>query len=76
MLRLVCVADTFNLPGQACDGVAQRCELGFCDTSTGLCPPVLQDGAACDPTNPSTLCNPYATCFRGTCQIVDPKSCQ
>jgi hypothetical protein len=72
----LCVADTFNLPGQACDGVAERCELGLCDTSTGLCPPVVQDGAACDPTDPTTLCNPYATCFRNTCQIINPKSCQ
>ena len=71
-----CVPDTFNLPGQTCDGVVVYCERGACDTSTGLCPAVLPDGAACDPTDPSTQCDTYATCFEGTCQIVDPTLCR
>lgn len=72
----VCVPFVYALPGMACDGDIHRCERSTCDTTTGLCPAVLADGAACDPNDPSTLCDTYASCFGGTCRIVDPRQCQ
>jgi hypothetical protein len=72
----VCVPFVFALPGMACDGDIHRCERSTCDTTTGLCPVVLADGAVCDPNDPGTLCDTYARCFGGTCQIVDPRKCQ
>jgi hypothetical protein len=72
----VCTPYHFSQPGAACDGQVNRCEAGECDSSTSLCPTVLADGAACDPADPSTVCDNYASCFDGVCQIPDPSVCE
>jgi hypothetical protein len=60
-------------------GNTRRCEAGLCDMApgaqSGVCPTVLADGTPCDPSDPSKVCDNYAACFRGTCQIVNPATC-
>jgi hypothetical protein len=35
----------------------------------------LPDGSPCNPDDSSTVCDLYAACFAGVCQIVDPSTC-
>lgn len=75
----VCAPIQFGPPGAACDHDVKRCEAGSCNiaapATTGTCPAVVPDGTKCDPNDSSTVCDDYARCFRGTCQIVDPVKC-
>lgn len=72
----VCTPIQYGQPGSACDGEVHRCEAGVCDSTTGRCPTVLADGAACDPADASKVCDDYARCFGGTCRIPDPVACK
>jgi hypothetical protein len=76
----ICTPFQFGQAGAACDGHVRRCEAGGCNiaasASTGTCPTVLGDASPCDPGDRSTVCDNYASCFDGTCQIVDPSSCK
>ncbi len=72
----LCVPVQYAQPGEACDGQVQRCEAGYCNLTTGLCPTVLTDGATCDPADPAHVCDNYALCFEGICQIPDPATCK
>jgi hypothetical protein len=72
----LCAPVRFGQPGAACDGEVTLCESGDCDRALGTCPAVLADGAACDPTDPASVCRVYSYCFQGTCQIVDGASCR
>jgi hypothetical protein len=76
-----CVKLTVAAPGQAC-GKYVDCANGSCPTSYadgktiyGKCPAMLPDGAACDPNSSDAVCDAYATCFKGTCQIMQASSC-
>lgn len=75
----VCVSIVFAQALAACDGNVNRCESGLCDVepgaSSGFCPQVLPDGSPCNPDDSSTVCDLYAACFAGVCQIVDPSTC-
>jgi hypothetical protein len=71
----LCTPVTFGQPGAMCDGNVYRCEAGDCDTKSGVCPRIAPDGKACDPSDPSVVCDDYARCFRGSCQIPDPDAC-
>jgi len=72
----VCTPVMFGQPGTPCDGNVFRCEAGQCDPTSGVCPKVASDGAACDPSDLSVVCDDYASCFRGQCQIPDPNTCE
>jgi hypothetical protein len=74
-IQKVCVPFLFGQPGATCDGDVSRCESGACNKETGTCPTVLPDGALCDPNSGSTVCQVYARCFAGVCQIPDPTEC-
>jgi hypothetical protein len=71
----VCVPLRFGQPGQACDDIVNLCESGACNRLSRTCPTVLPDGAACDPNSGSEVCQIYAHCFLGVCQIPDPAEC-
>jgi hypothetical protein len=71
----VCVPLVFAQPGGACDGDVYRCEAGSCDLTTNLCPTIIPDGTPCDPSDPSVVCDDYARCFEGVCQIPPPDTC-
>jgi hypothetical protein len=72
----LCTPKQFAQPGAMCDGEVHDCEAGECDKATGACPTILPDGAACDPSDASTVCGDYARCFEGKCQIPDPATCR
>jgi hypothetical protein len=71
-----CTPAKYHRPGEHCDGEVNRCEAGPCDKTSGVCPKIAADGAACDPKDPSIVCAVYARCFDGTCQIPDPDTCK
>jgi hypothetical protein len=72
----VCVPIVYGLPGESCNGDTLRCEHGSCLTSTGQCPDRLADGTPCDPTDSTKVCDTYAVCLGGKCQIADPAICR
>jgi hypothetical protein len=72
----VCTPEQYAQPGQPCDGESRRCVAGLCNKSAGACPWIVTDGAACNAADPSTVCDDYARCFSGTCQIPDPSACR
>jgi hypothetical protein len=72
----LCTPAEYGAPGVACDAEVHRCRAGTCNTTTGVCPTVLSDGSACDPSDPSKVCDDYARCFGGTCRIPDPATCK
>jgi hypothetical protein len=76
MATKVCASVEYGQAGDTCDGEVFLCESGSCNMTAGTCPAVLADGAPCDPSDSSTVCQAYARCFQGTCQIADPASCQ
>lgn len=71
----LCVPLVFGQPGDPCDGDVHRCEAGRCDSTTETCPAVIPDGMPCDPNDPSGVCDDYAFCFEGLCQIPTPDTC-
>jgi hypothetical protein len=79
-----CKAVTYVEAGAACDGRATLCTTGFCpasfgpvpDGGTSLCPAVIADGQACDPNGVSSVCQDYAYCTGGTCQVFDVSACK
>jgi hypothetical protein len=71
-----CTPVQYGQPDATCDGEVHRCEAGGCNKASGTCPTRLADGAACDPADPSKVCDVYARCFEGTCQIPDPATCK
>ncbi|MEO8799909.1 MAG: hypothetical protein ABI551_18580 [Polyangiaceae bacterium] len=78
MTTHVCTTVTFAAQGAACDGDAILCDRGNCKTggaAEGVCPTILQDGAACTANSATTACDAIASCFNGTCQLVDPTHC-
>lgn len=74
-----CVGQEYVEPGGACDTDIRWCWIGVCDmadgATTGVCPIVLPDGSACDPNDRARTCDSFASCFQGTCQIVDANAC-
>jgi hypothetical protein len=76
LVTKVCTAAHFAQPGESCDGEVHRCKAGRCNTVAGVCPTILTDGTACDATDPSKVCDDYASCFQGICQIPDPATCK
>ncbi len=71
----LCVPLVYAQPGDPCDGDVDRCESGSCDLTTATCPAVLPDGMPCDPSDRSQVCDVYARCFGGVCQIPTPDTC-
>jgi hypothetical protein len=71
----LCVPLVFGEPGAACDGDVHRCVAGNCDLLAGSCPAVIPDGMPCDPNDRSHVCDDYARCFQGVCQIPTPATC-
>jgi hypothetical protein len=75
-----CTAPTFVKPGETCDGDLIQCDLGSCrvtaPATTGTCPGILPDGAACDSADRTKICDAYALCMEGKCTVPDPKSCK
>jgi hypothetical protein len=74
-VQKVCVPFKFGQPGASCDDVVSHCEAGTCSQETGTCPAVLSDGALCDPNSGAAVCQVYARCFFGVCQIPNPAAC-
>jgi hypothetical protein len=74
-----CAFGEHGQPGDACDGEFHWCWLGRCNiaegASTGVCPLVIPDGAACDPDDPARTCDSFAFCMNGVCQIPDANTC-
>jgi hypothetical protein len=64
----------------ACDAETRICEIGACalaaDGKKGSCPSIIPDGASCDPANKSSVCDDFALCLDGTCQIFNPSLCR
>jgi hypothetical protein len=54
-------------PGQACDGQVTQCKVGGC-LIAGVCPDVIADGAPCM-ASAAHVCDAFAKCVSGTCQI-------
>lgn len=77
-----CIAIAFVAPGGTCDGDERFCSQGTCPLPdsgtvadpTGICPTILADGAACDPSSTSAQCDTFATCTNGKCTLV-PGAC-
>lgn len=70
----LCAHVVFAEQGQPCDGVLGLCKRGAC--TKGVCPTVVGDNQPCDPVNnPTAVCDTFAVCVDGTCQIPDPKKC-
>jgi hypothetical protein len=70
-----CMSVTWVEPGQACD-VDQRCVIGSCQIGNairGVCPRPIPDGQPCNPNNP--LCDTFAQCVGGTCQLEPRATC-
>jgi hypothetical protein len=65
---------------EACNVETLVCEIGVCvfgaDGVKGTCPILVPDGAECDPANKSAVCDQYASCIDGVCQIYDPTLCR
>jgi len=69
-----CVPAIYAGSGEMCDGGITVCKQGQC--SNGKCPVILADGAMCDPMKPDSICDYFATCWDGKCQIPDFRKCQ
>jgi hypothetical protein len=67
----VCVPVRQALPGEPCD-FETPCLVGPCQKT---CAAILDDGAACDPSDYRTTCGPASACYFGTCARLDPTIC-
>jgi hypothetical protein len=67
-----CVAPQWAMPGATC-GANVTCEIGQC--FHGTCPTIIPDGQPCGP-DPTKMCDVYADCMGGTCQLQTPPTCQ
>jgi hypothetical protein len=84
--NMTCGPVTWVDGGQPCGGAA-RCLVGVCPSagtspSGQVCPLVIADGQACDPTDSTTTCDAYARCVSssdagggGTCVLSDTTAC-
>jgi len=73
-----CASISFAAQGAACDGDAVLCDRGTCilsanGTTTGTCPTITQDGAAC---GAGQTCDDFAECIGGQCQVPNPAQCK
>jgi hypothetical protein len=55
-------------PGAVC-GDSSPCLVGACPGSSGVCPRVLPDGAACVAFDPATTCGLSSACMDGRCAV-------
>jgi hypothetical protein len=64
----------------ACDAETRLCEIGACAIEAakveGKCPTVLPDGSKCDPLDGLSVCDDFAACVGGECQIFEPTLCR
>jgi hypothetical protein len=77
-----CKQTVHAAPGATCDGELTLCSKGLCsnfgslDGGTGTCPAVIADGQSCDPSDAAHICDDYAYCVSGTCQLFDTGACK
>jgi hypothetical protein len=71
-------------PGATCDDDLAVCAKGLCpaalgpisDGGTSVCPTVIADGQSCIANDASRICDDYAFCVNGTCQLFDVDACK
>jgi len=71
-----CVKKSLANPGEPCEQGIVICRVGSCSGTTGTCPQVLPDGAACDSANRAQTCDVAATCVQDKCRPSDPAQCK
>lgn len=70
-----CVGFAWVGPGGDCSAFGARCERGTCDRDTKTCPAVIADGQACGDPN-AGVCDYFASCIDGKCQMVGSVVCK
>jgi len=74
----VCAPITWAGSGAPCNPTdSPFCLIGDCPTDgTGVCPIVIPDGQPCDGIGATTMCDSYASCVNGTCQLPTSFACE
>ena len=70
-----CQRITWARPGEPCGSGNTQCLVGYCDSSSGTCSPVLPDGADCVDSTGNATCDVDEQCTGGTCQAPYATAC-
>jgi hypothetical protein len=78
----LCIKPTYAMAGQPCDGTTILCTRATCQVTlmmgkpVGTCPNIIADGQPCVASDTTAVCDVFASCWDGTCQIPDPTNCK
>lgn len=70
-----CVKIVWVAPGGDCSAPAARCEHSSCNETTKKCPAIIADGQPCNPDMLTGVCERYAGCIDGKCQLRETTVC-
>lgn len=71
-----CVKITWVAPGGDCSAAGSMCEHGSCNSTTKKCPALLADGQACTTDRSTGVCDDFASCIDGKCQLPGQVVCK
>lgn len=70
-----CVRIQWVAPGGDCSAPAALCDHGFCNQTTKKCPALIADGQPCNPDLSTGMCERFAGCIDGKCQLRETAVC-
>lgn len=71
-----CVKINWIAPGGDCSVTGSVCEHGSCNTTTKKCPVLIADGGACLTDRSTGVCDDFASCIEGKCQLPGQVVCK
>lgn len=74
----VCAPITWAGSGEPCNPTESPfCLVGQCPTDgTGVCPVVIPDGQPCEGISATRVCDSYASCVDGVCEVPTSFACE
>lgn len=71
-----CVKITWVAPLGDCSAFGSQCEHGSCSSTTKKCPALIADGQPCTSDRATGVCNDFASCIDGKCQLPGTTVCK
>lgn len=71
-----CVKINWVAPGGDCGAPYSTCLHGSCSSTTKKCPALIPDGGACTSDRSTGVCDDFASCIDGKCQLPGQVVCK
>ncbi len=71
-----CAKLVWVAPNGDCSAPGSMCEHGSCNSTTKKCPALIADGQACTSDRSTGVCDDFASCIDGKCQLPGQTVCK